>query len=91
MARVSNHGRGDRQGWERQDTGRQGQRHQRDRITGRDGQQGTQNASIIAQLQAMGHSMEARGGVGTAPTILRRGNMWTGVPDPRTGGLATGY
>ena len=44
MARVSNRGRGDQQGWERQDTGRQGQRHQHDRITGREGH-GRQNAS----------------------------------------------
>jgi gamma-glutamyltranspeptidase/glutathione hydrolase len=48
-------------------------------------------ADVIAQLQAMGHTVEARAGVGTAPTILRRGGVWTGVPDPRTGGLAKGY
>ena len=48
-------------------------------------------ADVIAQLQAMGHTLEARAGVGTAPTILRRGNVWTAVPDPRTGGLASGY
>ncbi|HSJ10247.1 MAG TPA: gamma-glutamyltransferase [Longimicrobiales bacterium] len=46
---------------------------------------------VVAQLRAMGHEVEARGGVGTAPTILRRGGVWTAVPDPRTGGSARGY
>lgn len=46
---------------------------------------------IVAQLQAMGHTVEPRGGIGTAPTILRRDGVWTAVPDPRTGGLAAGY
>ncbi|HUF49820.1 MAG TPA: gamma-glutamyltransferase [Longimicrobiales bacterium] len=46
---------------------------------------------VLARLQAMGHTVEARASVGTAPTILRRGGVWTGVPDPRTGGLAAGY
>ena len=47
--------------------------------------------AVVAQLQAMGHAVEPRGGIGTAPTILRRGGVWTAVPDPRTGGLAAGY
>lgn len=46
---------------------------------------------IVARLQAMGHRAEPRGGIGTAPTILRRDGIWTAVPDPRTGGLAAGY
>jgi gamma-glutamyltranspeptidase/glutathione hydrolase len=46
-------------------------------------------AELIAQLQALGHTVEPRGGIGTAPTILRRGSVWTAVPDPRTGGLAS--
>jgi gamma-glutamyltranspeptidase / glutathione hydrolase len=45
----------------------------------------------IAALKAMGHTVEERDGVATAPTILRRGNVWTAVPDPRTGGTATGF
>jgi gamma-glutamyltranspeptidase / glutathione hydrolase len=45
----------------------------------------------ILALRAMGHTVEPRGTVGTAPTILRRGGVWTGVPDPRTGGSAAGY
>jgi len=49
------------------------------------------DAAIAARLQAMGHTVEMRGGVGTAPTILRRNGVWTGVPDPRTGGLARGF
>ena len=46
---------------------------------------------VIAQLEAMGHVVQARGGIGTAPTILRRGGVWTAVPDPRTGGRAAGF
>lgn len=48
-------------------------------------------ATRAGQLQAMGHSVDARATVGTAPTILRRGNVWTAVPDPRTGGSAAGF
>jgi gamma-glutamyltranspeptidase/glutathione hydrolase len=46
---------------------------------------------VLAALEALGHRVEARGPIGTAPTILRRGRVWTGVPDPRTGGSAAGY
>jgi gamma-glutamyltranspeptidase/glutathione hydrolase len=43
-------------------------------------------------LRAMGHTVQPRNGyVGTAPSILRRGGVWTAVPDPRTGGSAAGY
>jgi gamma-glutamyltranspeptidase/glutathione hydrolase len=48
-------------------------------------------AAVIAELEARGHVVEARGGIGTAPTILRRDGVWTAVPDPRTGGLAAGF
>ena len=48
-------------------------------------------AEVIAELEALGHVVEPRGGIGTAPTILRRDGVWTAVPDPRTGGLATGF
>jgi gamma-glutamyltranspeptidase / glutathione hydrolase len=46
---------------------------------------------VLRALEALGHNVEARGPVGTAPTILRRGGVWTGVADPRTGGAAAGY
>src|SRR5690606_7911706 len=45
-------------------------------------------ADVIAQLEEMGHTVQPRGGIGTAPTILRRNGLWTAVPDPRTGGRA---
>jgi gamma-glutamyltranspeptidase / glutathione hydrolase len=43
------------------------------------------------QLREMGHTVEPRATVGTAPTILRRGGIWTAAPDPRTGGSAGGF
>ena len=46
---------------------------------------------VLSALEARGHRVEARGPVGTAPTILRRVGVWTGVADPRTGGAAAGY
>jgi gamma-glutamyltranspeptidase / glutathione hydrolase len=45
----------------------------------------------IQQLRAMGHQVAPRATVGTAPTIVRRGGVWTGAHDPRTGGLAAGF
>ncbi|HEX6133403.1 MAG TPA: gamma-glutamyltransferase [Longimicrobiales bacterium] len=48
-------------------------------------------AARIAQLEEMGHTVQPRATVGTAPTILRRNGLWTAVPDPRTGGLAAGF
>lgn len=44
-----------------------------------------------AALEAMGHSVRPRDGVGNAPAILRSGGRWVGVPDPRVGGKAGGY
>jgi gamma-glutamyltranspeptidase/glutathione hydrolase len=49
------------------------------------------SADVLRALEALGHHVEMRGTVGTAPTILRRGSVWTGVADPRTGGAAAGY
>lgn len=49
------------------------------------------DAAALAQLRAMGHDVQQRGGIGAAPTILRTGNVWTGVADARSGGLAAGY
>jgi gamma-glutamyltranspeptidase/glutathione hydrolase len=46
---------------------------------------------VVRRLEAMGHTVEARGGIGTAPTILRRDGVWTAVVDPRTGGRAAGF
>jgi gamma-glutamyltranspeptidase/glutathione hydrolase len=46
---------------------------------------------VVRQLEAMGHTVEARGGIGTAPTILRRNGVWTAAVDPRTGGRAAGF
>ncbi|HEX6308212.1 MAG TPA: gamma-glutamyltransferase [Longimicrobiales bacterium] len=48
-------------------------------------------AAQIAQLEDMGHTVQPRATVGTAPTILRRNGVWTAVPDPRTGGRAAGF
>jgi gamma-glutamyltranspeptidase / glutathione hydrolase len=49
------------------------------------------DSGVISQLEAMAHTVEPRGAVGTAPSILRRNGVWTGVPDPRTGGSALGF
>jgi gamma-glutamyltranspeptidase/glutathione hydrolase len=44
------------------------------------------------ELAALGHNVQAFSGyIGTAPTILRQGNSWTAMPDPRQGGKAEGY
>jgi gamma-glutamyltranspeptidase / glutathione hydrolase len=52
---------------------------------------GGMSAQRSAQLREMGHAVEGRATVGTAPTILRRRGVWTGIPDPRTGGSAAGF
>lgn len=45
----------------------------------------------IQALEAMGHHVQARNAyIGNAPSILRRPGRWTGVADPRVGGLAAG-
>ncbi|MGQ0560329.1 MAG: gamma-glutamyltransferase [Gemmatimonadota bacterium] len=45
----------------------------------------------VSVLRQMGHVVEARGSIGSAPTILRVGDHWVGMPDPRSGGLAKGF
>ncbi|CAN5808027.1 gamma-glutamyltransferase [soil metagenome] len=47
--------------------------------------------SRINLLAEIGHAVQPRPTVGTAPTILRRGSVWTAAPDPRTGGKAGGF
>jgi gamma-glutamyltranspeptidase/glutathione hydrolase len=50
------------------------------------------DSTTIAALSARGHTLQAFNGyIGNAPTILRRGGEWRGIPDPRQGGLAAGY
>ena len=45
--------------------------------------------SQVRALEALGHRVEPRQGyIGNAPTLLRLGDVWTGVADPRQGGLA---
>lgn len=46
---------------------------------------------VVTSLRALGHEVRPRGGVGNAPSLLRRDGLWTGVPDPRSGGLAAGH
>jgi gamma-glutamyltranspeptidase / glutathione hydrolase len=49
-------------------------------------------AETVAALEALGHTVQARPSyIGNAPTILRRGEAWTGFADPRQGGRAAGY
>jgi gamma-glutamyltranspeptidase / glutathione hydrolase len=49
------------------------------------------DTAIVAELARMGHKVTQRGAVGTAPTILRVGDHWLGMPDPRSGGMAKGF
>ncbi len=45
----------------------------------------------IGALEAMGHTVRPRNAyIGNSPSILRRPGRWTGVADPRAGGLAAG-
>jgi len=47
---------------------------------------------LIRSLEALGHNVRPHGGyVGNAPTILRHGDGWTAIADPRQGGLAAGH
>jgi gamma-glutamyltranspeptidase/glutathione hydrolase len=49
-------------------------------------------AELVKALEGMGHRLQERDGyIGAAPTILRRGNIWIGAADPRSGGGAVGY
>lgn len=50
------------------------------------------DAAVIAALEGKGHHVAGRRGyIGAAPTILRVGDQWAGVPDTRSGGLAKGH
>ena len=43
-------------------------------------------------LEKMGYHVALRDGyIGAAPTLLRIGSHWTGMADPRSGGLAAGF
>ncbi len=47
---------------------------------------------LVRALRARGHEVAERGGmIGHAPSILRVGDRWAGMPDPRSGGAAAGY
>lgn len=46
----------------------------------------------VRALEALGHTVQPRSGtIGNAPSILRRGDQWVGIPDPRLGGSAAGF
>jgi gamma-glutamyltranspeptidase/glutathione hydrolase len=46
----------------------------------------------VRALEALGHTVQPRSGyIGNAPSILRQGDVWVGVPDPRVGGSAAGF
>jgi gamma-glutamyltranspeptidase/glutathione hydrolase len=48
--------------------------------------------AAIAALERKGHHVARRTGyIGAAPTIMRVGHQWAGVPDTRSGGIAKGY
>ena len=50
------------------------------------------DAATAAALKKKGHDLTQREGyVGTAPTIMRSGNGWAGMTDPRSAGKAAGY
>ncbi|MEX2284046.1 MAG: gamma-glutamyltransferase [Gemmatimonadota bacterium] len=45
-----------------------------------------------AALEKLGHKVVERSAyIGAAPTLLRRGNVWLGAADPRSGGAAVGH
>lgn len=47
---------------------------------------------VIGRLEALGHDVRPRNAyVGNAPSILRIGDQWYGVADPRQGGNALGH
>lgn len=47
--------------------------------------------TALAALRQAGHITLRRGSIGSAPTILRVGDQWTGMADTRSGGAARGY
>ena len=47
---------------------------------------------VVAELERMGHAVEARGGFsGQVDAIMRVGDRWVGVTDPRASGGSAGY
>ncbi len=48
-------------------------------------------SDVLQALEAMGYRTPSMGAIGDAATILRRGSVWTGMADPRSGGNAEGY
>jgi gamma-glutamyltranspeptidase / glutathione hydrolase len=47
--------------------------------------------AVADSLRSLGHDVQSRGGVGAAPTVVRAGDRWAGVADPRSGGAAIGH
>ena len=47
--------------------------------------------ALLDSLRARGQTPVPMGGIGSAPSILRRGHLWTAYPDPRSSGAAQGY
>ena len=54
-------------------------------------EQGGLSDATIRALQAMGHSINPRGGSGTVAAIQKTAGGWVGVIDPRSAGAALGY
>ena len=46
---------------------------------------------VLEALRAKGQAIAPLGAIADAPTILRRGGLWTAGGDPRSGGRAEGY
>ena len=47
--------------------------------------------ALLDSLRARGQTLAPMNGIGNAPSILRRGEVWTAYPDPRSGGAAQGF
>jgi gamma-glutamyltranspeptidase / glutathione hydrolase len=51
------------------------------------------SGEVIRELEARGHKLSLRAGsaiLANAPAIVRQGDVWEGLADPRRGGLAAG-
>ena len=53
-------------------------------------EQGGLSDETIRALQAMGHTVNPRGGSGTVAAIQKTAGGWVGVIDPRSAGAALG-